>query len=173
MATITIDIFDPKSIEKAANKINLLAVAANHVKELSVKAIADLGLQAAREGFDSANSVPWYGDHPVVVSLQETEKGYCICAVGEQVSFIEFGAGVYSNAVPYQGVTPEWVVPWGEYGKRKGRQHSWSYEDYINGKLVGRTTEGIMARQGMYFALQDMKNVAPSALKRYFEQYLR
>jgi len=161
MAKITVDIFDPKSIDKALTEIEVLKTKVRYINEFVSKPLVELGSGVAQRGFDSALSVPQYGNEPVSVSIMETANGYCISAMGNQVTFIEFGAGVYVNGPAYPGNKPEWVVPWGEYGKKHGRQKSWS--------TPYGPTEGIFARTPMYFALRSMKENVEAVAKRYFE----
>lgn len=168
MKTLTVDIFDSASIAAALNELDVLKQKLEpwYLKESLTLPVATIGMKTARAAFYSAFAVPWYGDDDLVVSLMETPNGYCISAMGDQVSFIEFGAGVHQNHTPYPGEVPDWVVPWGEYGHKHGTQRQWSYE---NSWGVGRVTAGIPAAQGMYFALVNMQEELPKLFKGLFE----
>lgn len=123
------------------------------------KKLADIGEQEAFTGFMSAYS---NGEHnPVTVNAEPIENGYRIVAEGDDVCFIEFGAGVYYNgAEPYPIPRPAGIVGIGEYGKGHGKEDFWFYTD----ESGSHYTHGTPAAMPMYNAskaiLESVSQVA-------------
>lgn len=130
--TITIDIFDSRSIE---NAIKALEIEQQRLERKSMelaKRLADIGVIVARVGFATTL---YDGDDHVEVTVEPIKNGYAIVAKGEAVAFIEFGAGAtygYGHPKPdvdgyhfgpgtWNPESPHWNDPKGwyyEHGKR-------------------------------------------------------
>lgn len=131
--SITIDIFDSRSIE---NAIRALEIEQQRLERKSMelaKRLAEIGLNVATVRFATAQ---YDGDGEVeVLPLQPIKNGYAIVAKGEAVAFIEFGAGAtygYGHPKPdvdgyhfgpgtWNPESPHWNDPKGWYyahGKR-------------------------------------------------------
>lgn len=124
MKELTINPFDRKSILKA-NKYIQEKKATFKAKETELLSrLAFMGATRVSIRFSQAI----YGDdHDVVVSTLLYDNQAVIKAQGEDVCFIEFGAGV-RYGYGYEGERPEGIVGIGEYGKGKGKNpKGWWY----------------------------------------------
>lgn len=170
MKSLTVDVFDIKSIVAAIEEIKIISrkLDPDFLANTVVKQVADVGLKQATEGF---NSAAYAGYEVPIVSLFKTEKGWCITAMGEQAAYIEYGAGVFGNPISYKGYKPPEIDDLGTHDTRHGTNVSLGiYKEWYYKKGGQKfVTQGIMARQAMYYALQDMKEAAPGIFKSWFE----
>lgn len=104
------------------------------------------------------------------VAYENTPKGSkaTISVAGEDIVFIEFGAGVYYNGTagisPHpKGETFGFVI--GGYGKGKGVNKVWGYYG-DDGEL--HLTHGVKATMPMYSAIIEITQLAPSICKEVF-----
>ena len=127
--------------------------------------------RCAEEFRDSAKvhfSPSWLADdfEPVEVGIEARQGGYAVYADGEEVAFIEFGAGVYYNgAESYKGHRPPEVARIGEYGQGKGKRNTWAYYDE---NRVLHFTHGNPPANAMYYALQDTISKLQTIAKEIF-----
>ena len=128
-----------------------------------LEGLAEIGLKEASVRFTTAM---YDGTNDVSVRLDTTNNGYAIVAEGKVVAFIEFGAGVYHNgSEPYPNPRPSGIVGIGEYGKGKGKQKAWGYEDE-NGDIV--ITRGNPAAMPMWYASEEIKNSVLKVVREVF-----
>ena len=104
---------------------------------------------------------------PIDVTVKAEGDGYAVLAQGEQVAFVEFGAGVFYNGTEsYLGTRPPEIVGIGEFGDHKGRQNVWGFYDE-NHNLV--LTRGNPPANAMYFGLEavekKVKEIAEAVFK--------
>lgn len=127
------------------------------------KRLADIGEQEAFTGFMAATA---NGEQdPVQVHSEPIENGYKIVAEGEEVCFIEFGAGVhYNGAEPYPLPRPEGIVGIGQYGKGLGRNDYWFYSDESGSHF----THGTPAAMPMYNATKEILESIPQIANEVF-----
>ena len=116
-------------------------------QELNVKAdkvaenLAKRGASVAEEIFSSATFEvfrevapgEWEttfeeNDVSVQVAKGEGANSWEIQAIGEDVAFIEFGAGVHAETVPHPN-RPPFIAGLGELGQGKGQQEIWFFGD--------------------------------------------
>lgn len=109
-------------------------------------------------------------DSTVTVSGKITDNTLIISAKGEQICFLEFGAGVYYNGTDsYPLPLPNGVVGIGQYGKGFGKRRMWGY--YKNGdknQLV--RTRGTQASKAMYNTLCDICETSLDVIREVFSQ---
>ena len=89
-----------------------------------------------------------------------------ISVSGKEILFIEFGSGVYYNALPSphpKGQEFGFVI--GSYGKHHGVQQVWGYYDE-SGELV--LTHGVKATMPMYNAFLEIQKQAKKIVKDVF-----
>lgn len=144
---------NPQSIDKAIAEVKEYKAWVNRKAGELARRLATIGAMTASIRFTGA----YYqdGNKDVSIEVEPTDKGWKIVASGEDVCFIEFGAGVYYNgSEPYPEPRPPGVAGIGEYGQGKGKQDSWGYYD-DNGELV--ITHGTPAAMPMYHASQEME----------------
>lgn len=140
-----------QSIDKAIAEVKEYKAWMHRKTEELAQRLAMIGMDEASIRFGTA----MYPDHNSEVTIEPTDKGWKIIASGEDVCFIEFGAGVYYNgSEPYPEPRPPGVVGIGEYGQGKGKQDAWGYYD-DNGELV--ITHGTPAAMPMYHASRVME----------------
>ena len=123
-------------------------------RELTLR-LAEIGWGRATVRFTSI--APFYNNGRGMdysVSVKKIRGGYAIQASGEDICFIEFGAGVRFG-YGYHGERPKGVKDIGEYGKKQGSNpHGWWYNDE-SGKAVH--TYGNPPASGMYEAEQAVR----------------
>ena len=154
--TIHIDISSASGIQKAIYDIELIQEKLRKMEEINayLDKLSGYGVIIAQNAFNDGylynNS--YGGDYGnVTVTATQTDNGFIIEAAGEQVLFMEFGAGVYYSGRAYEGERPEGIVGIGEYGKKRGKRKAWGY--YQNGDKASLViTHGVPALQGMYLA---------------------
>jgi hypothetical protein len=137
--------------------------------------LAEEGLKAATITFTSAvYDIGVYGNtlqhaNISVTMSQDIDKNghFTISAMGQEVAFVEFGAGVYFNSLGGGSgePRPEGIVGIGEYGKGKGKQDAWAFVR-SDGELC--ITRGTPAQHGMWNAAQIMRQQIEKIAKEVF-----
>lgn len=159
--TITIDIFDPASIDRAVNEIREYSrwvqrktdelrerIAYFIAKDASAVFNTAVAEDDMREGVITGNvevSVEQQGDNMTV-----------IIASGKDAVFMEFGAGVYYNGAVGSSPNPLGTAlgfTIGSYGKGNGRKEVWAY-DGGDGQI--HLTHGTPASMPLYKAVQSV-----------------
>lgn len=153
------------SIESAVSELNVIKKSESRRIDSEAKAIADLICERANSNFANA----WYDqltdgtrkNADIQCRVEKTANGYSVIAQGEQVTFIEFGAGVYFN--PPAGASPHpqggelgFII--GEYGKGQGSKKVWGYYD-SEGKKQIVITHGTAAQMPLYRAFLEVLEV--------------
>lgn len=143
--------------------------------------LAEIGMSAAKIGYTSRFGQTVYGylfpqeqfvdaSVPIYMSVRGKINGTsveCILtASGDNLLFIEFGAGVYFNSGGYMwGERPPGVSNIGEYGKGHGKQQKWYY---TNDEGKSQATRGTPEQPGMYIASQEMRRKIEQVVKEVF-----
>jgi hypothetical protein len=151
--TITIDIFNPASVDAAVKDIRDYSKwVQKKTKELS-KRLAAIGVTLAAIEY---SRVPYHGLKDVNLSIEVGAKPnqYDIVAAGETVLILEFGAGVtYGYGHPQPSVEGTPMGP-GTYPSEKGHwddPKGW----YIPG---GEHTYGNPPSMAMYLTAKELRN---------------
>ena len=98
--------------------------------------------------------------------IQDTFIDFALTATGENLLFIEFGAGVFFNSGGGKWAErPPGIANIGEYGKKRGRQRKWYFTDE-NGK--SQATRGTPEQPGMFMASQEMRRKIEQVVKEVF-----
>ena len=158
---ITIDVFDPASIDRAVNEIRDYSrwvqrktaelrerIAYFIAKDASAVFNTAVAEDDMREGVITGNvevSVEPQGDNTTV-----------IIASGKDAVFMEFGAGVYYNGAVGSSPNPLGTAlgfTIGSYGKGNGRKEVWAY-DGGDGQI--HLTHGTPASMPLYKAVQSV-----------------
>ena len=141
------------NIDTIISKINTYKNNINAKEQLILGQLGKYGVDNAKLYYESAKNFD--NDSPVSVEFRIENNTMIISASGEQVCFLEFGAGVYYNGQDsYPNPRPEGVVGIGKYGSGKGKQSTWGYYDE-SGELV--LTHGTPAAMPMYHASREMR----------------
>ena len=149
--TITIDVFDPASIDRAVNDIREYSRWVQRKTAELARRLADMGAVNVSLGFSRA---VYTGNNDVSVTVEQLgENRYSIVANGEAVAFIEFGAGVtYGYGHPQPSLEGAAMGP-GTYPSDKGHWNDpkgW----YIPG---GEHTYGNPPNMPMYSTASELK----------------
>lgn len=122
---ITIDPFDPKSIQKAIDQVEQYKNEFLAKERIFVKRLAEIGVSVASTGFAMAD---YDGENDVQVTMTHRGTTATVIAYGETVGFIEFGTGVKFPEWDNTGM--EYTPPkHGTYGKGYGaRPKGWFFK---------------------------------------------
>ena len=160
--TITIDIFNPASIDAAVKEIRDYA---NWVKRKTAelaRRLADMGAVNVSLGYSRA---VYTGGNDISVTVeQQGENSYAIIANGEAVLFVEFGAGVtYGYGHPQPSVDGTPMGP-GTYPSEKGHWND------PNGWWIpgGEHTYGNPPSMTMYLTAKELRNQLEDIAREVF-----
>ena len=160
--TITIDIFNPASIDAAVKEIRDYA---NWVKRKTAelaRRLADMGAVNVSLGYSRA---VYTGGNDISVTVeQQGENSYAIIANGEAVLFVEFGAGVtYGYGHPQPSVEGTPMGP-GTYPSEKGHWND------PNGWWIpgGEHTYGNPPSMTMYLTAKELRNQLEDIAREVF-----
>lgn len=165
--TITIDVFDPASIDAAVREINdYKRFVVSKCEELR-KRVAFLIATNARDIFSNAVADDLVTEGYVIggvdVTVQhEGDNVTVVIASGKDAVFMEFGAGVYHNGAVGSSPNPLGAAlgyTIGSFGKGNGRKEVWGYRGE-DGEI--HLTHGVPASMPMY---RSMKAVADNIAK--------
>lgn len=173
MHKIVINLFSAESIQKAADKIDALQVEYAVKNREYVRALTKAGIDEA-----SLHLTPAHGDsepprfeteNPHVRMVKEEGKmTSTISLIGEDVAFVEFGAGIHYNGNPGGSPNPYGVklgYTIGSYGKHQGLEDFWGYIDE-NGVLV--VSYGTEASMPLFHASEAIKQKYKEIAKSVF-----
>lgn len=160
--TITIDIFNPASIDAAVKEIRDYA---DWVKRKTDELRARVAYFIAKDAsavFNTAVADDLIGEGAVIgsvnVVVEDNDNMTLVIANGEDAVFMEFGAGVYYNGGVGSSPNPLGAAlgyTIGSYGKGNGAKAVWGFKGE-DGKL--HLTHGVPASMPLYRALQSVVN---------------
>lgn len=167
--TITIDILNRESLNDGIKQIRKYKNSIPKKCEELAKRLTNMGKAMADSVFGNAvydldMDGESRGDPGIEVYVEgpETIDGnivYTVNANGENVAFVEFGAGVFYNSGgdAYHTERPEGIVGIGEYGKGKGKREWWAFKapEYYGDSYM---THGTPEQPGMYLASKAMRD---------------
>lgn len=147
---ITIDPFDPKSIQKAIDQLEQYKNDFLAKERIFVKRLAEIGVSVASTGFATAD---YDGENDVQVTMTHSGTTATVIAYGETVGFIEFGTGVKFSEWDNSGM--EYTPPrHGTYGKGFGaRPKGWFFKQ---GEGAAQHTYGNQPAEAMRTARDVM-----------------
>ena len=166
--TITIDVFDPASIDRAVNEIREYSRWVQRKTDELRKRVAELISNQAQAIFNSSvadNGFKVINGNPVddtrfgevTVTVQpEGDNTTVIIASGKDAVFMEFGAGVYYNGSVGSSPNPLGTAlgfTIGSYGKGNGAKEVWGYYG-DDGEI--HLTHGAPASMPLYKAVQSV-----------------
>ena len=160
--TITIDIFNPASIDAAVKEIRDYADWVKRKTDELRERVAYFIAKDASAVFNTAVAEDdlWEGaiTGSVDVVVEDNGNMTLVIANGEDAVFMEFGAGVYYNGAV--GSSPNPLGPTlgftiGSYGFGYGKKEVWGYTG-DDGRL--HLTHGTPASMPLYRALQSVVN---------------
>ena len=150
---IYVDPYDPASYDAAIKEIKDYKKWV-HEKTLELcKRLAEIGLSVAQIYF-----IPSFGNTDVTLSVTPLNNGYLLRADGEDVCFMEFGAGVTAGLGYDTGkVTPPVDISPGSWSEANNGPFFKS-GGYPNGSWYyqGQQMNAIVPQMGMYHAVNEM-----------------
>ena len=168
MKPIQINALSLTSIEKAIADIEAFKKKLKRLEEELPKALAEFGQAYAQSAYDTnIYNVFWDNsfDTPnITVTTEQVDHGYRVRADGQEVCFVEFGAGVFFNGSgAYEGELPEGIVGIGEYGYGLGKNDLWAFEDTSGKRQV---THGTPASNTMYYTGEEIRRRVEETARR-------
>lgn len=167
---IVIDPLNLKSIEDALSEIQKLRKKLEKYPEELLEALTDEAARKAEEGFGSAT---YTGENDVRVARTVSGDEGIVRATGENVAFIEFGAGISFEEHPYgasMGLTH------GSYGKGKGANpKGWVFKGEPGNAYTKELKDGVYWTKGhpparaMYEAGKLIKEETPRIAKEIWK----
>jgi hypothetical protein len=160
--TITIDIFNPASIDAAVKEIRDYADWVKRKTDELRERVAYFIAKDASAVFNTAVADDLIGEGAVIgsvnVVVEDNGNMTLVIANGEDAVFMEFGAGVYYNGGVGSSPNPLGAVlgyTIGSYGKGNGAKAVWGFKGE-DGAL--HLTHGVPASMPLYRALQSVVN---------------
>lgn len=169
---ITINAFSLSSVKDAVLHLRKYAAKLKRLEEELPKALAEYGRDDAQVRFDNAAYdivalvpglyQPFAGYHPSIkVTAEPSERGWKVIAEGQEVCFVEFGAGIcYNGDDSYLGERPPGIVGIGEYGEGRGKQPQWLYGN------PAEWTHGTPASNALYFTAMDIEDIIEETARK-------
>ena len=162
MRTITIDIFNPASIDAAVKEIRDYADWVKRKTDELRERVAYFIAKDASAVFNTAVADDLIGEGAVIgsvnVVVEDNGNMTLVIANGEDAVFMEFGAGVYYNGGVGSSPNPLGAAlgyTIGSYGKGNGAKAVWGFKGE-DGAL--HLTHGVPASMPIYRALQSVVN---------------
>lgn len=158
--TITIDIFNPASIDAAVKEIRDYADWVKRKTDELRERVAYFIAKDASAVFNTAVADDLIGEGAVIgsvdVVVEDNGNMTLVIANGEDAVFMEFGAGVYYNGSVGSSPNPLGTAlgfTIGSYGKGNGRKEVWGYRGE-DGEI--HLTHGAPASMPLYKAVQSV-----------------
>ena len=156
-----------QGLGKALKVISEQGVLADERKEAFLKQLSNTFRVSLRVHFNSNWSLYIDNPSPVTIGVEREGDGYAVYAQGDQVAFVEFGAGVfYNGGGNYLLPRPKEIAGIGEFGDHKGKQQTWGYYD-DTGAL--HLTHGNPPANAFYHASEDIRRQIAQIAKEVFE----
>lgn len=160
--TITIDIFNPASIDASVKEIRDYADWVKRKTDELRERVAYFIAKDASAVFNAAVADDLIGEGAVIgsvnVVVEDNGNMTLVIANGEDAVFMEFGAGVYYNGGVGSSPNPLGAAlgyTIGSYGKGNGAKAVWGFKGE-DGTL--HLTHGVPASMPLYRALQSVVN---------------
>ena len=124
MSTITVDICDAASVERAIQRLNQIADEIRTTKcNEFCKRLAEIGVDVTNIVYSGA---AYDGTKDISVTLEQRGDGYVIKATGESLGFVEFGTGIEFPLGEFAGQVG--APPHGTFGQKRGAKPPWIYK---------------------------------------------
>lgn len=179
---IKVNVLSPSSVQKCIDEIkeyngNLTIKCQRVVQRLTEEALRIISMKIAEaaitvkttEDGKQIESGQNFAGEPSVTYESTSESSKAVISVeGEDIIFIEFGAGTYYNGAvgtsPHpKGEAFNFVI--GRYGEGRGVNKVWGYTGE-DGEL--HLTHGVEATMPMYSAIMEITRLAPIICKEVF-----
>ena len=170
--TITIDIFNPASIDAAVREIREYSAWVQRKTDELRQRVAYFIAKDASAVFNSAVADDLIGEGAVIGSVDVVVKDNgnitLVIANGDDAVFMEFGAGVYYNGSVGSSPNPLGAglgYTIGSYGKGNGKKQVWGFKG-ADGKV--HLTHGVPASMPLYKAVKSVADDLERIAKEVF-----
>lgn len=172
MRKITINGLSAKSLRDAAKQVEKMQLEVALKNRDYVKALTQKGIDEAYKyltAFEGDSEPPDFAtDSPYVrVGHREGLMSSTIRLVGDDVAFVEFGAGIHFNGHPNSSPNPYGVklgYTIGSYGLGQGLNEYWFYKDGGEWKV----SEGTEATMPLFHASEAIKQEYLDVARKVF-----
>ena len=169
MKTIHIEAFDKSSVDKAIEEVKAIKKEWQRKADLCSEMIAAALADEIQRNLDS---IPYSDDLKDVKTHSPVYKntfasayaqGNRVYIKGQEIAFIEFGAGVYHNTGANNPLSKavSFDTSMGSYGKGQGNKKYW----FVAHNLISCGTPAYMPIQN---AIEAIKAVAPTYIRQVF-----
>ena len=171
MPKITINALSAKSLNDAAKQVERLKKQYIAKNKTFVKELAKSGIVEARNhlvGYGDSEPPDFYTDNPYATGNNGTYAESTLRLQGEDVAFVEFGAGVHYNGHPNSSPNPLGVkigYTIGSYGWHQGLEDHWWHEDENGVTVISYGTEATMP---LFHASEHIKQEYKRIAKEVF-----
>jgi hypothetical protein len=162
---IDINPFDSKSVKAALKQVEQYKRWLKAKETELLTKLGDYGVTRVRVNY---SWIQYDGNTSIDdISCNVNGNVATIRARGEEIAFIEFGAGVWFNdAESYPIPRPKGIVGIGQYGKGKGNDPRGWY--YTKDGVSGKHTKGNPPAMGMYKTTLDLATEVTKIAKEVF-----
>lgn len=165
---ITIDIFDPKSIQNAIKQIELYQKELQQKVRLLCQKLASHGVTIAKAQVVDLDAV-FTGEllgsiHYEKVRETKHTAVFSIVADSEHAIYVEIGTGIVGSKHPYVGALPVMYAQGKTIRQLSNGKYGWFYQ--LNGKWV--FTEGMESRPFMWDTSLELQQRIISVAKEVF-----
>ena len=169
MKTVHVDLTDRSSVQNAIKDLEALKKEWKRKANLCAETIAAM---LADKITENITSIP-YSDDLIDLGTQTALTRYPIAGAiatgnrvligGDEIAFIEFGAGIYHNAGTHNPLSEKvnFDTAIGSYGKGHGNEPYW----FIAHNLISRGTPAYMP---IYKAIEEIKPMIPTIVRQVF-----
>ena len=171
---IKVDALSAESLEKAASRVRKLQRAYVNANREFVKRLTARGITVMSENLYGRGDTepPEISTPHVMMGLRDGIVSATLRLRGEDVMFVEFGAGITYNGPAGSSPHPlgvELGYTIGSYGKGNGRKEYWFYDEVDEeGDVHTQVSYGTEATMPMWKADQAIKNEFASIAKQVF-----
>lgn len=168
---------EPKSIDAAVRQIGVYKRDFNNRVDLLAEKVAEAIRAKAESGFNGAivDDIISGSDitaKNIKVHVESKNKGVkVVVAQGEDVIWVEFGAGVYHNGSAGSSPNPyaaDLGFKIGGFGKGKGKQNIWGFWDSGGENRKALLTHGAPAKMPLWKAVNEVVDTIDAIAKEVF-----
>lgn len=162
MRRITLNILDPSSYNAVIKEIEAYKKESRKKVDELCRRVAEFGLSVA-----SVHFIPDSGNSDVELSVEPAPGGYVLKASGEDVCFMEFGAGVSAGEGYDTNVLtpPVDITPGSWSSSEQGTKEFATYGSWHHKKVK---YTGLAPKMGMYHAAKEMAKQVETIAKEVF-----
>lgn len=168
MKTIKVNLFNENSIDKAIAELQKYSKSTKRKAEKIADELTKIGAKIVDDRYSMAHED---NESYAVTYYTYKDKGFPSCAIvarGENVMFLEFGTGIYtddfSDEFEHEPLPP---IFGGSWSQSEGKGHF--RPDHQYWYYNGIKYQGTLPMMGFYFATKEMKNQAESIVRSVFQ----